>query len=63
MSDKSLGKKKKIYYTYKWQTQFRFASEEHRDLVRQAAKRSGLSVNAWVVGVTLQAARKQLSEA
>jgi uncharacterized protein (DUF1778 family) len=43
-------------------TQFRFSTVEHRDLVREAAELSGLSVNAWIVNVTLQAARKQLSK-
>ena len=44
------------------QTQFRFTSEEHLSLVREAARIAGLSVNAWIVHVTLQAARKQLAK-
>jgi uncharacterized protein (DUF1778 family) len=39
---------------------FRFMTEEHRNLVQEAAGIAGLSVNAWIVNVTLQAARKQL---
>jgi len=44
------------------QTQFRFSGENHRIMVKEAATRAGLSVNAWMVQVTLQAARKQISE-
>jgi uncharacterized protein (DUF1778 family) len=43
-------------------TIFRFTTEEHRQMVEEAAKFSGLSVNAWIVNVTLQAARKQLAK-
>jgi uncharacterized protein (DUF1778 family) len=56
------SKEKKKNHVYAWQTQFRFASEEHRDLVRRAAEDAGLSVNAWMVSATLQAARKQLAK-
>jgi uncharacterized protein (DUF1778 family) len=42
--------------------QFRFASEEHRKLVQEAADLAGLSVNAWMVSITLQAARKALAK-
>ena len=40
---------------------FRFISAEHQAMVREAAELAGLSVNAWIVNVTLQAARKQLA--
>lgn len=44
-------------------TEFRYESEEHRELVREAAEKDGRSVNAWIISVTIQAARKQLARA
>lgn len=41
---------------------YKFLNTEHHALVTNAALQAGLSVNAWIVTVTLQAARKQLSE-
>ena len=41
---------------------FQFSTEEHRQLVQMAADRAGLSVNAWLVQVSLVAAREQLAE-
>jgi uncharacterized protein (DUF1778 family) len=54
MDEKNQGEKKVSAHVY-------YRSEEHRVLVREAAEAAGLSVNAWIVSVTLQAARKQLS--
>lgn len=47
----------------KQSTHVYYFSEEHRELVREAARAAGLSVNGWIVSVTLQAARKQLASA
>lgn len=41
---------------------FQFSTEEHRHLVQMAANLAGLSVNAWLVQVSLVAAREQLGE-
>jgi uncharacterized protein (DUF1778 family) len=40
----------------------RFKDEEQRRLVMRAVKVSGLSLNAWVVQVTIKAARAQLKQ-
>lgn len=40
---------------------FRFADHEHQELALQAAKKDGnSSLNAWIVRVTLKAAREEL---
>lgn len=44
------------------QKNFRYRDEEHLALVKEAAALAGLSVNAWIVNVTLQMARKQLAK-
>jgi uncharacterized protein (DUF1778 family) len=41
-------------------TQFRFLNEEHYNLVRDAAKLAGLSMNSWLVQATLRQSRKDL---
>lgn len=41
---------------------FRFADSDHHELVARAAKKDGGSVNAWIVRVTLKAAREELDE-
>jgi hypothetical protein len=38
----------------------RFADLEHLQLVRKAAAHSKLSMNAWLLRVTLEAARREL---
>lgn len=40
---------------------FRFSSPEHHRLVSEAAKQQGLSINAWMVQVTLREAKKQVA--
>ena len=40
----------------------RFADLEHRQLVRDAAERCKVSMNAWLVRVTLDAARSELKK-
>ena len=43
--------------------QFRFASDEHYDLVKRAQQHAGTkSLNGWLVQVSLAAARLQLGE-
>ena len=42
--------------------QFRFQSAEHHALVKQAADLAGLSINGWMVQVTLDRARQALSQ-
>lgn len=42
-------------------TQFRFADQEHKELVDRAVKYSGLpSMNAWLIQATIKQARKEL---
>jgi uncharacterized protein (DUF1778 family) len=41
---------------------FRFADQEHKELAERAAKKDGGSINAWIVRVTLRAAREELGE-
>lgn len=41
----------------------RFADQEHQQLVRDAAQAAKLSMNAWLIRVTLDAARRQLQRA
>jgi predicted HicB family RNase H-like nuclease len=38
---------------------FRFRDAEHRDLVRAAAAKAGVSVNEWLTQLTLHALRRQ----
>jgi predicted HicB family RNase H-like nuclease len=44
-------------------TEVRFANEEHRLLVAEAARKNGLSMNAWIVMTTLAAARREVGKA
>ena len=39
----------------------RFKDEGHGELCRQAAKVAGLTLNGWLIQVTLSAAREQLA--
>lgn len=41
----------------------RFKDESHGELCTQAAKLAGLTLNGWLIQVTLQAARRELSAA
>ncbi|HTD55745.1 MAG TPA: DUF1778 domain-containing protein [Silvibacterium sp.] len=42
-------------------TELRYAHPEHHHLVMQAAKAEGQSINAWLVRVTLAAAKKTVN--
>jgi predicted HicB family RNase H-like nuclease len=42
-------------------TQFRFLDRKHREMVKSAARRAGLSMNAWIVKTTLDQARKEIA--
>ena len=53
------AEKKKEYDRKVKAVTFRFLDEDHDDLVRRAAKHSGLSLNAWLVQSTLDRARKR----
>ena len=37
-----------------------FRPREHYQLLAEAAKHAGLSINGWLVNVTLEAARREL---
>jgi len=54
-----MAKKKEA--DFKKSTEFRFFDREHHKLVKLAAKKAGLSMNAWITQVTLAAARKDLA--
>jgi predicted HicB family RNase H-like nuclease len=41
----------------------RFADAEHRELVKSAAAEAKIAINAWLVRVTLEAARRELARA
>lgn len=53
---KSAPKKK----VFRKRTELRYLNEEHHKLIADAAKKVGLSINAWSCTVTLAAARKEL---
>ena len=41
-------------------TNFRYADQEHYDLVSRAAQAAKSSINGWLIRVTLAAARREL---
>ena len=41
-------------------THFRFKNRDHYDQVKQAVELSGLSMNSWLIRVTMAAARREL---
>lgn len=43
-------------------TEFRYFDREHHDLVHEAAKKAGLSANAWIVACTLKQAKRELRD-
>ena len=59
MTTKSVTKKSVKNYEYN-HIKLRFADREHLQLVRDAAAAAKVSMNAWLVRVTLQAARREL---
>jgi len=54
------NKEKKTYPLRGIRTEFRFKDSDHHDMVTRAARRCGLSLNAWMVQATLAAARRDL---
>lgn len=61
-SPKSRASKKKKGNAGNTRSEIRFKNPEHHDLVREAAKKRGLTMNGWLVDVTLSAARKELRD-
>jgi hypothetical protein len=43
-------------------TILRYHSREHHEMVRRCAELTGLSINSWIIRVTLRAARKEMRE-
>lgn len=43
-----------------YRTQFRYLDAKHYDLVQRAAKRAGLSANAWIIRATMKALGKKV---
>ena len=43
-------------------TNFRFRDSEHYDLLERACAKSGLSLNAWLVGASEKQAQLELTE-
>lgn len=41
---------------------FRFRSKDHYNMVKECAEFAGLSINAWMVQLTLEHARRKLKE-
>jgi hypothetical protein len=48
---------------YRPRTQIRFLDVDHHTLIADAADQCGMSLNSWLVRVTMKAARKQLAGA
>jgi predicted HicB family RNase H-like nuclease len=42
-------------------SEIRFSSKEDHELVKRAAANAGLSMNAWLLKITLRTARKELT--
>lgn len=58
-STKNSQKKVRIV-SDKPKTQLRYANQEHYDLIQQARKKSGLTLNGWIVQATMRQARAEL---
>jgi uncharacterized protein (DUF1778 family) len=61
-SAKTKPKPKAGWAEFRPRFDFRFSSHEHFDMVRRAAEHCGLSINAWMVQVSLKAARGTIKD-
>lgn len=62
MSKKNAAKKTATNGVRRFRFDFRFADDEHHNLVTKAAKCRKQSINAWLVDISLEAAKQELKK-